>query len=402
MINLVKTARILIAILFVFSGISKLISLSFFDGLVAELLLGPEYYNSPTELIWVQIFTRVLISIELTLGVAILQNWKVKSLILPAIQLMLVVFTIHLFYEGFTNGFGGNCGCFGDVLPLSNAESIVKNVVAILLGIYIRRNYKKDKIRSHFPSWVIGVTLGLVTFGTLLFGVKDYTPEEVIDTPIIENPLVELVAVDTVPVIDTMVLDTTVDKVQVIEPKQVEKKDTAGANKNTDPTPKDAISSKSEKILSLMEKFKKSYNGSFPNFRKGTHLVGMFSMTCSHCQEVIQDFCLVGQEGQLPKQFLFNFGSKMEQNYFFGKAAGCDYPHVRTENYVEFTKLLGGNDFPRILVIKDGEIVKDWNVKTYSITALRNHFGIKEKVAPVDPLNPIKKDEEKKTKLPWE
>jgi hypothetical protein len=318
-------------------------------------------------------------------------------LILPAIQLILVVFTIHLFYEGFTNGFSGNCGCFGDVLPLSNAESIVKNILAILLGIYIRKKYKKDKTRSHFPSWIIGVTLGFVTFGTLLFGVKDYTPNEAISTPIIEDTIV-----DIVPVIDTMILDTTSKKLQVIETKKVEKKDTAGANKEIDSSPKSTLSHKSKKTLSLMENFKNPSNTKIPNFRKGMHLVGMFSMTCSHCQEVIQDFCTIGQDGELPRQFLFNFGSTMEQNYFFGKAMGCDYPHVRTENYVEFTKLLEGNDFPRILVIKDGEIVKEWNVKNYNETAIRNYFGIKKKEAPVDPLNPVKKNEKKETKLPWE
>ena len=95
---------------------------------------------------------------------------------------------------------------------------------------------------------------------------------------------------------------------------------------------------------------------------------------------------------------------KREQDYFFSQALGCDYPHIRTENYVAFKRILEGNDFPRILVVKEGKVVKDWNVSTYNKETFRKYFGVKKKVAPVDPLNPVKNEEKKDTvkKLPWE
>ena len=393
MTNLVKIARTLIALLFVFSGISKIISLVFFDGLVAELILGPEFYDEPVKLIWIQIFTRILISIELLLGVAILQDWKVKKLILPSIQLMLLVFTIHLFYEGFTNGFGGNCGCFGDVLPMSNAESIIKNVVAMLLGIFIHKNYLGDHQLSHFPSWVPGLLLGGVTLATLLLGVKDYTPPEYVLTDKSDSTGQVEVQDTVISIKDTIIKDTAA---------KITNPDTG---KSVVEIPKaKTLSTKDEKTISLLENFKTYSPGKYPNFREGTHLIAMFSMTCSHCQEVIGDFCEASRDGKLPGQFLFNFGMKREQDYFFDQAKGCNYPHVRTENYVAFKRILQGNDFPRILVIRDGEIVKDWNVSTYNKETFRKYFGIKKKVDPVDPLNPGKAKEKKDSvpKLPWE
>lgn len=397
MINFVKIARVLISILFVFSGISKLISLSFFDGLVAELLIGPDYFDYPSKFIGTQIFTRVLISIELTLGVAILQNWNIRKLILPAIQGMLLVFTIHLFYEGFKNGFGGNCGCFGDVLPMSNTESIIKNIVAMLLGVYVWKKYMKDHMRSHFPSWVPGLIIGAVTLATLMFGIKDITPNvvEVNTTEIDSTETSSITPIDTtakiLSLIDSLehkVVDTPKDTIKKkVEPKIKE--------------PLTVLSPKDEKTIQLLEKYKKFTNSKTPNFRKGRKIVGMFSMTCSHCQEVIHDFCMIGQEGKLPTQYLYNFGTKLEQNYFFAQAMGCDYPYVRMEDYSEFKRLLEGNDFPRILVIEDGKIVKEWNVKTYSNQAFRDYFNIQKKVEKVDPLNPGKKSgEEEEDNLP--
>ena len=411
MINLVKIARLLVSILFIFSGISKIISLDFFDGLVAELLIGPEFYDEPGKFIGIQIFTRVLISFEIMQGVALLQNWKIRKLIIPSILLILVLFTIHLFYEGFNKGFDGNCGCFGDVLPLSNGASIIKNIVAMLLAGFVWKNYIPNHKLSHFPSWVASATIAAVTLFTLSFGVKDYSiikkneePKvEIIDTAqSIKIPIIDtILEVDTPAVTNaklkidnstTTTFEKPRDTIKTIKTKVVETK------------PKRVLTPKSEKTISLLENYPRFSNGSTPDFRNGTYLIGMFSMDCSHCKEVIKTFCDVSLDGKLPKQYLFNFGSKRLQDLFFAEAMACDYPYILTSDYVAFKRLLEGNSFPRVLVIKNGEIVKEWNVDTFSETSFRSYFGIKKKVAPIDPLNPAKKEEEKEDpdKKPWE
>ena len=189
-IRLVKVSRILLATLFIFSAITKLLSLPFFDGLVAELLIGKDYYNHSDALWYTQVLTRVLISAELVLGIAVLQESFLKKIIIPAIEIMLLLFTLHLFYESLTheNGFiDGNCGCFGDIIPMNNLESIIKNVVAMLLGFVVWKNHKRHP-HHRFASWTISVTVGLVCLITLWLTIKDYaqkpksvTPVEVIE-----------------------------------------------------------------------------------------------------------------------------------------------------------------------------------------------------------------------------
>ena len=100
--QLIKAGRIFLSFMFLFSAISKLISMPFFDGMVAELFLGENYFDQPKAMFWVQLLVRVLVAAELVLGVALLQNKGFKKWVLPATMLMLVLFTIHLFYEGFS------------------------------------------------------------------------------------------------------------------------------------------------------------------------------------------------------------------------------------------------------------------------------------------------------------
>ncbi|MCH7535701.1 MAG: DoxX family membrane protein, partial [Bacteroidetes bacterium] len=175
-IRLVKTGRLILSVLFIFSGLSKLLSLPFFDGMVAELFIGVDYYDHPQAMWFSQLFTRVVISGELLLGAAILQDKYFKSIILPVMQLMLIGFTAHLVYAGMERGFvEGNCGCFGDVLPMTNLESIIKNVVAMGIGLFLWK-FHIDVEVMRFKSWVMPATIGAVSLGTLLLTVRDYSP----------------------------------------------------------------------------------------------------------------------------------------------------------------------------------------------------------------------------------
>ncbi len=197
-IRLVKISRLLIAILFIFSAITKLLSLPFFDGLVAELLIGKDYYNHSDALWYTQVLTRVLISAELVLGLAVLQEHFLKRIIIPAIELILLLFTIHLFYESLTheNGFtDGNCGCFGDIIPMNNLESIIKNVIAMLLGLVVWRSHKKHP-HHRFASWTISATVGLVCLITLWLTIKDYSVGQADPTPtaIVHEPTANTLA----------------------------------------------------------------------------------------------------------------------------------------------------------------------------------------------------------------
>lgn len=132
----------------------------------------------------------------------------------------------------------------------------------------------------------------------------------------------------------------------------------------------------------------KNAKGKFDlDIEKGEKLICMFSLTCGHCQEAYKDLCEMSEQGGLPKMFLYCFGQEFEQNYFFKQAGdNCKDAYVRTENYAEFTRLLEGDSFPRILAFKDGKLMKSWNIRTYNEQSVRDFYNIAkpEKEKPKD------------------
>lgn len=377
---IVQISRLLLSFLFIFGAVSKLISMPFFDGMVAELILGQDYFNHPQEMILVQWLTRILVAIELWIGIALLQNKVFKKVTLPLTLLTLILFTVHLFYESLKkeNGFiEGNCGCFGDVLPMNNLESIIKNVIGISLAIFTW--FKFDN--QTFRSWTSSVFLGLVTLFTLSFGVKSYqkAPESINSTTLSQNITIQ----DTT---DTDSQDSVlIDSLTPALNKEVlikeSKKETTTLEKIITTIPKENNVSNSSKIspqttLELLNYY-------IPDLKKhlqknDTTLVCLFSMTCSHCQEVYRDISSMKSSSKLPPIYLVNYGSEYEQNYFFTQAGNKNDPHHKIEDFTIFKRLLEGKTYPRILCISKGKILKEWDVDSYQKEDFMNHFGIKK------------------------
>jgi hypothetical protein len=120
--------------------------------------------------------------------------------------------------------------------------------------------------------------------------------------------------------------------------------------------------------------------------KNDTTLVCLFSMTCSHCQEVYRDLSSMRSSKKLPPIYLVNYGSEYEQNYFFIQAGNKDDPHYRIDGFTIFKRLLEGKTYPRILCVSQGKIIKEWDVDSYQKENFMNHFGIRK----------IKKEEQKK------
>lgn len=369
--------------------------MAFFDAMVAELFLGPNYYDFPTGLYYTQILSRVLISAELVLGAAILVDKWVKKITIPSIILMLLLFTVHLFYEGLTSDKGfveGNCGCFGDVLPMNNLESIIKNIVAMLVGVFVWFKYNKDQ---RIAAWVAPVVLGAVTLATLMFGVKRYQEGYDIE---VQQPEIVSQWVDSMPAIDSIPIakDTSL-QIEVT-------KDDAQTKAPDDKV--DQQQTKSTGVIALLQKLGIASEGQEMDLTTGDVAVCLFSMTCGHCQESYKEMCELSAFATLPKLYLVNYGKEFEQKYFFNQAGNCNHPFIRTEDYTKFNRLLEGKGFPRILALKNGKIVQDWNIDSYSKQVFMDHFGIEETNQNADDsgLNLKKKDEtlEGLEKMPWE
>jgi uncharacterized membrane protein YphA (DoxX/SURF4 family) len=387
--NIIKISRIFLGIMFLFSGLSKIISLPFFDSMVAELFLGDNYYDNPSGLQLTQMLSRVLIASEMLLGSAVMQEKWLKKIVLPALFAMLFIFTVHLFYEGLTSPKGfieGNCGCFGDILPMNNLESIIKNVVAMLLAVLVWFKYK-DESEMHLSTLVAPIVLGTITLITMWFTIKNYETAE--------EPVVNFIET-----VDTSMSASNADTIMNSEVSSatVATKDTAAQKPTAAPA-----TSADEKTKALLMKAGKLSDGKTMNLEKGEQLVCLFSMTCGHCQEVYKEICGFSAYATLPQVYLLHFGKEFEQQYFFSQGGTCRFPYFRTEDYTLFKRMLEGESFPRILVIRDGKIVKTWNLDTYSREGFIKFLSIPEKPTKKDGLDLQKPGgwggEEKK---PWE
>jgi len=96
--------RIFLGLMFIYSGWTKVSPIEPLEFVMLEHSHFPWFLNS--------VIARLLISLEVLLGIMLVFNLKPK-LAFKASVLLLVLFTLYLFYVLFIQGNDGNCGCFG-------------------------------------------------------------------------------------------------------------------------------------------------------------------------------------------------------------------------------------------------------------------------------------------------
>jgi len=151
-----STARTLLALTFLFSGIVKAVDplgttykiedyLKAFGGFFTDLLPLAE----PAAI--------ALIAVECVLGVCMLLNIRTNWTSWIALAFYLVMTPLTLYIA--LNNPVSDCGCFGDALILTNWQTFYKNV--ILLSLVIILLCCKNEIRATWMPWMEGVWLSL-------------------------------------------------------------------------------------------------------------------------------------------------------------------------------------------------------------------------------------------------
>ena len=98
-------------------------------------------------------FSRIIIGVEFFIAFAFLQNNFIKRIIIPSSILLLIVFSLHLCYSIFL-GDSENCGCFGELIPMTPTEVLIKNIVTIFVLIWLYRNLENN-LASNFSKLII-------------------------------------------------------------------------------------------------------------------------------------------------------------------------------------------------------------------------------------------------------
>lgn len=145
--------RILIGGVFVMSGIVKAIDIW---GLIYKI---EEYFH-----VWGISVPRSLVEIsalglslaEFLLGLMLLVGAYSRTVVwgLLAMMAFMLPLTAYIYMYSPVS----DCGCFGDFLILSNGATFVKNIVIVLLLIYLLRNNSRVKGIFHpYIQWMVGV-----------------------------------------------------------------------------------------------------------------------------------------------------------------------------------------------------------------------------------------------------
>src|SRR5882724_4321721 len=162
----INIARVLVGLLFIFSGLVKAndpLGLSFKMQEFFEIW-GIEKFNS-----WTLFSSLLMNAFEIIAGFALLLGWRIK--LFSWLLLLLILFFTFLTGYTYITGKPTNCGCFGDCLPISSKTSFLKDVaLTILIGFLF---WQRDKIKPLFNVRIS--VLSMVAVTAFSFGLQWYT-----------------------------------------------------------------------------------------------------------------------------------------------------------------------------------------------------------------------------------
>src|ERR1700760_5035723 len=128
----IRIIRNLVGILFIFSGLVK-----------ADDPLGLSYKMQEFFEVWgfhwldhlTLIFSMIMIVFEIVAGVAVLVGWRMR--LFSWLLLLLMIFFTFLTGYAYLSGKVRECGCFGDCIPLTAGQSFMKDLILLVLIVFL-------------------------------------------------------------------------------------------------------------------------------------------------------------------------------------------------------------------------------------------------------------------------
>jgi hypothetical protein len=250
---------VLLGLVFIFSALTKLYPIELFELTLIDLKVS-NWATAP-------VFARLMIASEFLIGGLLILNINLRKFTLKATIAVLVFFTIYLIIQLAVEGNQGNCKCFGNVLKMSPLESIIKNLVMLLIAVVLFIWHKGFNLP--FKKIIIPV----VCLASL-------------SLPFILNPP---------------------DFIMAYQSRQ----ETVGYKMNLDTLYNSPDLKKPEVEL-----------------RKGKHILAFMSLTCSHCKIAAYKIHLIKKEDpEISFYFIFN-GDLKNLQPFFDETKTSDIPHM--------------------------------------------------------------------------
>ncbi len=178
--------RIILGAVFVFSGLVKSI-----DPMGTAIKIG-DYLNAfgLDNLTILSPYTSVLLcGTELFIGLMLVMGLQ-KRFTSIATFLITFAFTILTIYIAIESPVS-DCGCFGDALILSNTDTLIKNILLLLMSVSLITEYfykytRTNIIDTIYVCWVLAISFALPTYTITRVTPVDFLPYG-IDTNIEES-----------------------------------------------------------------------------------------------------------------------------------------------------------------------------------------------------------------------
>jgi uncharacterized membrane protein YphA (DoxX/SURF4 family) len=160
--QILAVTRGLVGVLFIFSGLVK-----------ADDPLGLSYKMQEFFDVWnfhlldhlTLTFSMIMIVFEIVAGVAVLVGWRMR--LFSWLLLVLMIFFTFLTGYAYLSGKVRECGCFGDCIPLTAGESFVKDLVLLVLVLFLFA--MRNRIKPLWPSVVSAAVLVAAIFLSFIF-----------------------------------------------------------------------------------------------------------------------------------------------------------------------------------------------------------------------------------------
>ena len=162
----VNIARVIVGLLFIFSGLVKAIDPLGLSYKMQEFfeLWGMHRFNS-----WTLLMSVLMNAFEIIAGFALLLGWRIK--LFSWLLLLLIVFFTFLTGYAYLSGKFKSCGCFGDCLPITPKTSFIKDLLLLALISFLF--WKRNLIKPFLSVKITTVAMLVIT--ALSFGIQWYS-----------------------------------------------------------------------------------------------------------------------------------------------------------------------------------------------------------------------------------
>jgi thiol-disulfide isomerase/thioredoxin len=276
-----------------------------------------------------------------------MQSNYLKRLVIPGTIALLVIFCIHLLFEMVKNGaMNGNCGCFGQLIPMTPLEAFVKNIITIAILIFLYRKVEdqprgKNNFSVLLLVWLLSTLFMFVAFPFCPCAKASPADQNAV-VELEEDVTEEVVVADTIVAAPDTAMKTSDQKPAT---------DSVVAVVQQNPGPPKVKSRFTEVNV---------FSGKKVNLNQGKKIVCFFAPGCDHCQEAAKTIKELSKNPDFPSVYIYFMDEETHLIPNFFKVAEGEFPY-RVLDIPQFWTMIGSDgSTPGVFYLWNGNIMKYW------------------------------------------